>query len=67
MLLYFDFIKTIRKIQVANAFEGVGRNDIEKRNLEKYRSRVAALDAEEAKLKELRAESRDPGTVRGKA
>lgn len=58
MLLYFDFIKMIRKIQVANAFEGVVRNDIEKRNLEKYLSRVPELDAEEVKLKELRAESR---------
>lgn len=44
---------------LANAFEGVVQNDIEKRNLERYQSRVAELDAEEAKLKELRAEIRE--------
>lgn len=72
-----DYTPYSKKLQVgpdtsprallANAFEGVVQNDIERRKLEKYQSRVAELDAEEAKLKELRVESRDPGTVRDQA
>ena len=50
---------------LANAFEGVVQNDIEKRNLEKYQSRVAELDAEEAKLKALRAEIRELSFAKG--
>ena len=42
---------------LANAFEGVVRNDIEKRNLEKYHRRMVDLDVAEAKPKQLRAES----------
>ena len=44
---------------LANAFEGVVRNDIEKRNLEKYHRRMVDLDAAEAKPKELGAEPRE--------
>ena len=38
----------------SNAFEVVVRNDIEKRNLEKYHRRMVDLDAAEVKPKELR-------------
>jgi len=50
---------------LANAFEGVVQDDIEKRNLEKYRSRVAELDAEEAKLRELRAQIKELSFAKG--
>ena len=50
---------------LANAFEGVVQNDIDKRNLDRYQSRVAELDAEEAKLKELRAQIRELSFAKG--
>jgi len=50
---------------LANAFEGVVQNDIEKRNLEKYQSRVAELDEEEAKLRELRAQIKELSFAKG--
>ena len=44
---------------LANAFEGIVTNDVEKRNLEKYKSKVSMLNAEEQKLHELRSQIRE--------
>ena len=51
---------------LANAFEDVVQNDIEKRNLQEYQSNVDMLNAEEAKLQELRAEIYELSFAKGK-
>lgn len=50
---------------LANAFEGVVQNDIERRNLEEYKKNVDILNAEEAKLQDLRAQIRELSFARG--
>ena len=51
---------------LANAFEGIITNDIEKRRLEEYKSKVEMLNAEEQKLRELRAEIKELSFAKGK-
>lgn len=51
---------------LANAFEGVVQNDIEKRNLEQYKENVDMLNAEEVKLEDLRAQIRELSFAKGK-
>ena len=51
---------------LANAFEGVAQNDIERRNLKQYQERVEQLNADEAKLKEIRAEIKELSFAKGK-
>ena len=51
---------------LANAFEGIITNDIEKRRLEEYKGKVEMLNAEEQKLRELRAEIKELSFAKGK-
>ena len=50
---------------LANAFEGVAQGDIEKRNLKQYQENVDLLNAEEAKLQELKAEIKELSFAKG--
>ena len=51
---------------LANAFESVAQTDIEKSNLEKYRSKLADLEEMEAKLSELKAQIKELSFAEGK-
>lgn len=51
---------------LANAFEGVVQDDIERRNLQQYQEKVDMLNAEEAKLEELRSEIYELSFAKGK-
>lgn len=51
---------------LANAFEGIVTNDIEKRRLQEYKGKVEMLNAEEQKLHELRAEIKELSFAKGK-
>ena len=51
---------------LANAFEGVVQDDIERRNLKQYQEKVDMLNAEEAKLEELRSEIYELSFAKGK-
>ena len=51
---------------LANAFESVAQTDIEKSNLEKYRSNLADLEEMEAKLSELKAQIKELSFAKGK-
>ena len=51
---------------LANAFEGIITNDIEKRRLQEYKGKVEMLNAEEQKLREIRAEIKELSFAKGK-
>ena len=51
---------------LANAFEGIVTNDIEKKKLHEYKSNVEKLDEQEAKLRSLRAEIKELSFAKGK-
>ena len=51
---------------LANAFEGIVTDDIEKRRLQEYKGKVEILNAEEQKLRELRAEIKELSFAKGK-
>ena len=51
---------------LANAFEGIITNDIEKRRLQEYKGKVDMLNAEEQKLRELRAQIKELSFAKGK-
>ena len=51
---------------LANAFEGIITNDIEKRRIREYKGKVEMLNAEEKKLRELRAQIRELSFASGK-
>ena len=51
---------------LANAFEGIITNDIEKRKIQEYKGKVEMLNAEEQKLHELRAEIKELSFAKGK-
>ena len=51
---------------LANAFEGIITNDIEKRRLQEYKGKIEMLNAEKAKLRELRAEIKELSFAKGK-
>lgn len=50
---------------LANAFEGIATNDIEKRNLQEYKDKIDMLNTEEQKLSDLRAEIRELSFAKG--
>lgn len=51
---------------LANAFEGVAQNDIERQKIQEYKGKVAMLDAEEKKLHELNAQIKELSFAKGK-
>ena len=51
---------------LANAFEGIITNDIEKRKIQEYKGKVEMLNAEEQKLHELRAQIKELSFAKGK-
>ena len=51
---------------LANAFEGIITNDIEKRNIQEYKGKVEMLNEEERKLIELRAQIKELSFAKGK-
>ena len=51
---------------LANAFEGIITNDIEKRKIQEYKGKVEMLNAEEKKLSELRAQIKELSFAKGK-
>ena len=50
---------------LANAFEGVAQNDIEKRKIQEYRSQISLINAEERKLSELNQKIKDLSFAKG--
>ncbi len=50
---------------LANAFEGVAQNDIERRNIEEYKGKVDLINAEERKLRELRGQIKELSFAKG--
>ena len=51
---------------LANAMESVAKNDIEKKYIENYKSKIDAINEEERKLSELRAEIKELSFSKGK-
>ena len=51
---------------LANAFEGIITNDIEKRRIQEYKAKVEMLNEEEKKLSELRAQIKELSFAKGK-
>ena len=51
---------------LANAFEGIITNDVEKRKIQEYKGNVEMLNAEEQKLHELRAQIKELSFAKGK-
>ena len=50
---------------LANAFEGIITNDIEKRKIQEYKGKVDMLNSEEQKLHELRAQIKELSFAKG--
>ena len=50
---------------LANAFEGVAQNDIERRKIQEYQEKISLINAEEKKLKELREQIKDLSFAKG--
>lgn len=50
---------------LANAFEGVAQNDIEKRKIQEYKSQISIINAEERKLSELNQKIKDLSFAKG--
>ena len=50
---------------LANAFEGVAQNDIEKRKIQEYKSQISLINAEERKLSELNQKIKDLSFANG--
>ena len=50
---------------LANAFEGVAQNDIEKDKIQEYKSKIDTLNAEEQKLQKLNAEIKQLSFAQG--
>ena len=51
---------------LANAFEGIITNDIEKRKIQEYKGKVGMLNAEEETLRKLRAQIKEMSFAKGK-
>lgn len=51
---------------LANAMESVAKNDIEKKYIENYKSKIDAINEEERKLSDLRAEIKELSFSKGK-
>jgi hypothetical protein len=51
---------------LANALESVAQNDIERRKLEEYKSKIALIESEQAKLAEIRAKIKELSFAKGK-
>ena len=51
---------------LANALESAAQNDIERKKLTEYKGKIEAMDAEERKLYELRAQIRELSFAKGK-
>ena len=65
-LEFLDFMEqqTNREV-LANAFESVAQNDVEKAKLKDYRENIDRLNAEEEKLMKLRAEIKELSFAKG--
>lgn len=50
---------------LANALESVAQNDIERRKLEEYKSKIALIESEQAKLAEIRAKIKELSFAKG--
>ena len=50
---------------LANAFEGLAQNDAEKNKIQEYKSKIALIDAEEKKLRELNAQIKELSFANG--
>ena len=63
---FLDFMEqqTDREV-LANAFESVAQNDVEKAKLKDYRENIDRLNAEEEKLMKLRAEIKELSFAKG--
>ena len=51
---------------LANAFEGVAQNDIERNKIQEYKSKIDLINAEEKKLRELNAQIKELSFGEGK-
>ena len=51
---------------LANALESVAQNDIERRKLEEYKSKIALIESEQAKLAEIRAKIKELSFAKGR-
>ena len=51
---------------LANAFEGIIKNDIEKQKIREYKSKAEMLDTQEKKLRDLRAQIKALSFAKGK-
>lgn len=58
--------KTTNRSLLANALESTAQNDIEKKKLEEYKSKIALMDSEQAKLSEIRAKIQELSFAKGK-
>lgn len=50
---------------LANALEGVTKNDIEKKRLQEYKDKISVMDAEDARLRELRSQIKEMSFAKG--
>ena len=50
---------------LANAFEGVAKNDLEKQKIQEYRNQISLINAEEQKLSELNQKIKDLSFAKG--
>lgn len=50
---------------LANAFEGVAQNDIERQKIQEYKGKISLVEAEERKLSELNAQIKDLSFAKG--
>ena len=59
-------VGTSNRSLLANAFESVAQNDIERKRIQEYRENIGQLNEQEKKLQELRAEIRELSFGKGK-
>ena len=50
---------------LANAFEGVAQNDIERNKIKEYKSKISLIESEESKLHDLREQIKDLSFAKG--
>ena len=50
---------------LANAFEGMAQNDIERNKIQEYKSKISLINAEEKKLRELNAQIKELSFAKG--
>ena len=60
-----DFESVSNRSLLANAFEGVAQNDIEKQKIQEYKDKISLIEAEERKLSDLNAKIKTLSFTKG--